>query len=252
MITLTGGDIKKDGVIVQLPRENGSDAAKMLVGFDDTETLRAVKVSADGGLKIDANLSVGSLTVGDVVMTARDQAGVVSYVNRVTNPDTLTSAMYVQDQRFSFTSGRLSVLASGFDGSTVRNLATDNTGKLNVNVISAPATSVSSPKASFVTVPYATTDSMADARPAMSVSDYANKTVVVKNVGANSATVTVMGSVDGGTNYDIYLANNTAITSGSTIVLDENKAMTHILVQARSTVAGSSTNIETRAFAMGA
>ena len=250
-ITITDKSIiNKDGKHIIFPMDAGGRPAPFLSGYDDTETLRVASLTSDGKLKVDATVTVGTVTIGDVTLKAKDSLGADGYVHRVVNPDTLTSGLYVQDQRMNFTSDELNSLSHGFDGSANVPLSVDNTGKLQVIVDTMPVVNVLSNDNIFATAAYITTDGYVEARD-ISVRGYVSKTIVIKNVGVNDVQVNVLGSVDE-TDYDLFISNGTTIVAGSTLVLQENKALTNIKIQAKSVSAGNSSTIHTRAYVMGA
>lgn len=107
----------------------------------------------------------------------------------------------------------------------------------------------------YVTESFATSViAYANARPVngdLDVRRYKTKKIVAKNTGANAARINVLGSVDGGTNYDVVLVNNVALAVGNISVTDLTDALTHIRIEARAQNAGNATTVESRAYAMG-
>lgn len=106
----------------------------------------------------------------------------------------------------------------------------------------------------FASETYTTTNINLTARPIngnLAIRNIAAKSIVVKNTGANSATINIKASVDGGVNFDIFLTTNSALAAGSTLVSNNTNAHTHIQILARSTAAGQATTIVTRAYARG-
>lgn len=102
----------------------------------------------------------------------------------------------------------------------------------------------------YATAAYVTTDVLATARD-FDVSHLKTKELVVANTGANSARVTVLGSVDSGANYDIVLASNVLLAAANIMEVSEARAFTHIRIQARASNAGNQTTITTRGYALG-
>lgn len=137
MIQIDGAQLKKDGALVTFPIDNGGRPAAMLVGFDENETLRPVRVNAAGKLLVDSSVTVDGVTVGEVGITAEDSAGVVGVVNRVQNAGLpITSSLLTVDPRMTFNGTELKTLAHGQNAGVDYPLSTDATGKLNVNVSS--------------------------------------------------------------------------------------------------------------------
>lgn len=246
MIEINNGEIKKDGSLISLPKDCGSYSATPIVGFDDTEVLRLAKVTNDGKLMVDASLSASGISIGAVSVQAPDISNNVNTIHRTTNDDG-TSALYVQDKRLAFSSGKLNVLASGSNGI----ISTDSSGVVNTNVISLPTPIQIVPvKSSFSPTNYTTNNSL---NPILTfdISSYKSKTFVVKNNGTNAADITIVLSIDNGVSYDIFLSNLTTVGAGQTFALDSSMAATHIRILAKSSVIDNHTNLTAKVFALG-
>ena len=106
----------------------------------------------------------------------------------------------------------------------------------------------------FATETYTTTNVDATARPVngnLDTQHMASKSIVVSNTGANSARINVKASVDSTPNFGVFLSTNTLLASGNTLVVTNTDAHTYVQILARSSVAGQSTTIVTKAYAKG-
>lgn len=193
-----------------------------------------IRVDAAGNLIIGTqlNLETDNLDIGDIVIKGTtDVAQSASAEERLglaivgASPSIGLAGQYsllTQDPRQNFLDNALETLSQD------KLFATDN-----FTTVDGPA---------FV-----------QARPVegdLLVRQYKSKMIVLLNTGANSAQYSIMGSVDG-VNFDITIANNALIASSQTVAVDEERVMTHIKITAHSTGAGLSTNLRTRAYAMG-
>lgn len=193
-------------------------------------------------------------------------------------------SLFTEDPRLTFTASALHVnavsLADGGNSITVdaldldiRNLlftqdsvearqTTHDNLNLNANVQVAdvdasnanPLPNLSADK-TFITEAYVTVDAYANARSIngnLAVARYKTKEIIVKNTGGvNAARVTITGSVDNGVNFDVTISNNTLVAVGNTLEVSENRAFTHIKIEARSNTAGNATTVESRAYVLG-
>lgn len=107
----------------------------------------------------------------------------------------------------------------------------------------------------YVTETYTTTNSNSQTRPINGdfiTRAYKTKELVIENTGgANSARVTVSGSVDGGATFPMVISNNTLLAAGNVIEVAETRGFTHIRVFARASSAGNQTTIRTSGYAQG-
>ncbi len=97
-----------------------------------------------------------------------------------------------------------------------------------------------------------TTNDYADLGSAWSKGGYRTSTVIPKNTGANGAHVKVLGSVDGGTNFDVEIQAETTIAAGDQLVVKFSDYYTDVKVQIKAAVADSQTTVEGRAAAVAA
>lgn len=150
-----------------------------------------------------------------------------------------------------------SVQVFGNDGTTNRAIKTTTAGEVLTDPIDRVTREVGRVLSShklFATEVYNTINTYASARPVdgdLDVQHYHTKQWVIKNTGANAARITVIASVDAGTNFDVTITNNLKLDPGNVIVTSEERAFTTIRIQARSDAAGQPTTIETRGYALG-
>ena len=199
---------------------------------------------------MNAAVTVGDITIGDVGIIADDAVGASGSINRIQNAD-LTSSLLALDPRMKFNVNELKTLAYGNNAGSDVAISVDGTGKLNVNIASAGTVTVTSNDALFSGGPTATTDILSDIL-LMDVRHFLNKTAVVKNTGANAAGITITASVDGGVTHAIPLASNLEVPAGTTYVYTHNSAITNLKIQMKSYVAGNHTTVGVTAYAMGA
>lgn len=69
-------------------------------------------------------------------------------------------------------------------------------------------------------------------------------TIVIRNTGANAATIQVVGSVDEGKTFDVGLLAAEALNAGATKVLTFTTYVSKVQVQAKANVADSQTDVE--------
>jgi hypothetical protein len=167
-----------------------------------------------------------------------------------------------QTDQLTFAAGRLVV-----DASQVAVPVTDNGGSLTVDgaVTVSGAVDVSdrldrevgrvtSSDVVFTSESYLTTGTDASARPIngdFNVRRYKTKTISIRNTGANSARITILGSIDDGVGFDVVISSNTLLSSGNVMIVSEERAMTHIQVLARANAGGNQTTIVTKGYALG-
>ena len=192
-----------------------------------------INVDAAGNLIIGTQLSLetDNLDIGDIIIkgttdvaqstTAEERIGLAA-VGGIPSVGLVGQfSILTQDPRLNFTSGGLNV--NGADQL-------------------------------YVSEAFVTADAIANARPTngdLVIRTYKSKTIVLTNTGANDARVTIMGSVDAGTNYDVTIINDVLLQAGNTLISDETRAMTTLRIQARSAGAGLPTTINSRAYAQG-
>ena len=252
MIEVNDNEIQVNGSKITFPVDNAGRPSAMLVGLDDNETIRPVRVDNAGQLRVDTSVTVNGLELGSVGLTGLDAVGALGPINRIQNPGSpVLSSLMVQDVRLNFLGTELQTLAYGRNGSTDYPIATDASGKLNVNVVSAAATTAVPTDAMYSSAPAPTTD-VKTSRLTMNCQHMINKTVVIANTGAAAANVWITASVDGGLSYPIPLATQYEVVAGSTYVYTHNTAVTNIQIQVQNFTAATPTTVGVTAYAMGA
>jgi hypothetical protein len=252
MIQIDGTELKKDGALVTFPIDNSGRPTAMLVGFDENEVLRPVRINSEGKLLVDSNVTVDGISIGSVGITAEDSTGTVGVVNRVQNAGLpITSSLMTVDPRMTFNLTELKTLAYGQNAGVDYPLSTDATGKLNVNISSAATTQTQASDALVAVTPAATTDALTDVVN-INCRRMIHKTLVIKNTGAASASITITGSVDLGATFPIPLTTNYEVAAGLTYVYTHDSAVTNIKVAMQSYVAGTPTTVGITAYVMGA
>lgn len=69
-------------------------------------------------------------------------------------------------------------------------------------------------------------------------------TIVIRNTGANAATIRVVGSVDQGKTFDVTLLAAESLAAGQTKVLSFTTYVSQVQVQAQAAVADAQTTVE--------
>ncbi len=208
--------------------ESRDKALSVMYGRTIGGPLVPIKVDTDGRIVLGSSISVeadlGEITIkgtSNVAQTAEERLG-LSVVSGIPSAGLVGQfALLTEDPRQNFTNGGLNV--NGSDQL-------------------------------YVTEAFATADAIANARPSdgnLDTRHYKSKTVAITNTGANDARITIMGSVDGGSNFDITILSDGLLTAGNTVIADEARAMTDISIEARSDMAGMSTTVNSRAYAQG-
>lgn len=97
---------------ILFPSDSAGRPSAFLSGLDSNDDPVLGRFTTDGRLKVDASVTIDSVDIGDV-NTLLKVGGVNQYLGGVLNPDLLTYAAYVQDQRMSFNGGSLNVAITG-------------------------------------------------------------------------------------------------------------------------------------------
>lgn len=96
-----------------------------------------------------------------------------------------------------------------------------------------------------------TTDAFADVGSAWNKTLYKTTTITVKNThGSNSITYKILGSIDGGDNFDIEIVAATAVAAGIVSTTKFSDYYNVVKIQAKATVAASQGTVTARAAAI--
>ncbi len=232
--------IKKDNAIVTFPIDGSGAQAAMVSGFDENENIRLVKVTSDGKLMVDANVSVGSINIGDVNIRALDNSLAPQNLSAYQNPDLSWSL------KVKITDDIINGLIFGWDGSSNKKISVDDTGKLNVNVLSSiDQTIVSKESIGSTPAPFNTGDIYADLI-IINCRRYKDKTILVNNTSTNSAIISVLASIDNGMTYDIKLETDKELPGDSQYVINDSNIYTHIKIIAKSKISGQSATLNAK------
>lgn len=195
--------------------------------------------------------SGGRITIGSGITLATDNIDIGDIVLKGTADVAQTPASEERLGLAIIAAGPSVGLAGQFALLTQEPRYTFTTGALNVNVASTQVTGV---ERFFVSEAYVTIDANANARPVegdLDVGTFRSKSIVITNTGGNDARVTIMGSIDGGANYDVTISASTLVAAGNTLAIDESRAMSHVQIEARSDLAGNPTTVNTRGYTIG-
>lgn len=262
-INSTGGALDVNiagGVTLDVNLDNANDDV-LIYGFDGAAN-QAITTDVNGHLQIDI-LSSALPTGAATEATLSSIDGKITIVNttdvRQSTHDNLNLNANLQVGDADVANGNPVPISDAGGSVTVDGTVTANagTGTFTTDPTDRAAREVgrvSGNHTIHTEESYITTDTDANARVTngdFNLQHHKTKTAVVRNTGANTARVNVLGSVDGGTNFDIVIANNTAVSAGDVLIVDEERAMTHMRIEARSAVAGNSTTIVTRGYSLG-
>lgn len=219
-MAITIGD---DGVIfdglnpIVFPEDGNYRPSAFLSGFDVNDNIVLGRFTTDGRLRVDAEITIGDLTIGDVGLLLTVGAG-AQLLSGILNPDSSTYAGYVQDQRMSFTGGNLNVNASVTIPSGIATSALQITGNAILSMIASDLTDGSA----VVTV----------SSPGQDISTYgeelavaSNSTVTVVSYTVPSAKTFYLKRIDGtGENIGVYVtsANSSVIGKRRTCYTEYN------------------------------
>ena len=104
----TDGIVSVNGTQSIFPRDGINHSIALVGGFDGDNIVLG-QFTDDGKLKVDAVIDASGITIGDVNMSARAAGGTYFPLGEVLNPDATSYALWVQDQRMTFTDGSLNV-----------------------------------------------------------------------------------------------------------------------------------------------
>lgn len=241
MIQINDNKIQKDGKDIVFPIDAGGRNVSLITGLGDDEQIKFIGVTPDGKLKVDASVSVGNISIGDVNIKAMDPSNTARNLGAIQNSD-LTWSLKVRDVGLSFDNNNLLVAPLGFDGTTYRKIKTDTSGVVYTNISNSPNVynNIKTYKIDQVSV------NTADSYNTVITIDtryFKTKTLFIKNTGNdNPASIKILGSVDG-INFDLILANDVKIDPQNSYIFKDDSALTHILVEAKNYSFNLSTTI---------
>ena len=240
MIEIINNIIKKDNKDVIFPNDSGGRNVSIIAGFGNDETIKFVEVTNDGKLKVDANVSIDNITIGDVNIRGWDSNNNIRNIGVIQNSD-LTWSLKVRDVGLSFDSNNLLVAPFGFDGSNYKRISVDTNGNVNSNIVNSPNVYNNIKNNIINEVSFNTNDSY-NTILTIDTRFFKTKTFIIKNTGSNSAIVRILGSVDSGI-YDIVLANDVKIDSLNSYILKDDTALTGIIIEGKNFETGLSTTL---------
>lgn len=240
MITIDELNIKKDGKIITFPYDGGMRHAPMICGFDDTETIRLVGVTPDGKLKVDANVSVGSINIGDVNIRALDSSLAPHNLGAVQDS---TDGLWALKVKVS--DEYLKTLLYGRNANNNIALSSDINGNLNVNVVNN-ANIIATYKEVIGAPVYSNTSDINQPIATINTRLYKSKTILVNNTSNNGAYISILASVDNGITYDIKLEVDKLLPGNSQFLYNDSNIYTHIQIVARSQTSGQSASLITK------
>jgi len=117
MVIIENGEIKKDNGLVQMPIDVSGRPASFISGFDNSENIQLAKVTSDGKLMVDANISVAPeveikndsgnpVPISALSLPLPDGAATATKQDTSNN---LLTGIKTQTDKFSFTGDRLKV-----------------------------------------------------------------------------------------------------------------------------------------------
>ncbi|MEM5778788.1 MAG: hypothetical protein QXK49_04140, partial [Candidatus Aenigmatarchaeota archaeon] len=196
---------------------------------------RLVKVTPDGKLEVNANVSIDNVNIGDVNIRA---------FNNNNSPVNL-GAFQNQDSSWSLksylTNDYIKTLIFGNNNNNNIPLSADQNGNLNVNIANSTDLIVSPKTIKHVTAPINTTN-VFNVLLDFNCEIYRNKTILVKNVGANDALINVEASLDG-IEYDIKLEYEKVLPANSQFLLNDSNVYMKIRISCRSRVLNNHTTV---------
>jgi hypothetical protein len=241
MIQINDNKIQKDGKDITFPIDAGGRSVSLITGLGDDEQIRFIGVTSDGKLKVDASVSVGNITIGDVNIRAMDSSNTVRNLGAIQNSD-LTWSLKVRDVGLSFDSNNLLVAPMGFDGSTYRKIKTDTSGIIYTNISNSPDVYNNIKTYKIDQVSFNTADSY-NTVITIDTRYFKTKTLFIKNTGNNnSANIRILGSVDG-SYFDLILANDVKIDPQNSYIFKDDSALMSIKIEAKNYSSGLSTTI---------
>jgi hypothetical protein len=121
------------------PSDSAGRASAFLSGLDVSDNVVFASFTADRRLRVDASVTIDNVDIGDV-NTRLKVGGVEHYWDGVLNPDSISYAGFVQDQRMTFTAqDELHTLSRVADSTgTIINPGTDESLQEIVALLTAP------------------------------------------------------------------------------------------------------------------
>jgi hypothetical protein len=246
MIQINDNKIQKDGKDITFPIDAGGRNVSLITGIGDDEQIRFIGVTSDGKLKVDASVSVGNITIGDVNIRAMDPSNTARNLGAIQNQD-LTWSLKVRDVGLSFDNNNLLVAPMGFDGSTYRKIKTDSSGAIYANIANSPDVYNNIKTYKIDQILFNTSDSY-NTIVTIDTRYFKTKTLFIKNTGYNnSANIRILGSVDGAY-FDFILANDVKIDPQNSYIFKDDSALMSIKIEAKNYSSGLSTTIITKGY----
>lgn len=246
MIIIENGEIKKDNGLVQMPIDVSGRPASFISGFDNSENIQLAKVTSDGKLMVDANVSVGNITIGDVNIRGWDIGGTVRNIG-VTQFSDNSWGINVKNKDLNFLDGKLLEIAHGKSGSSYVPLSVNSSGVLNVNVNNSSLnTNINVTDNILTPITANVPDIWTEIGTIITRGFKTKMLMIINNNPTVPVNINIFGSLDN-INYDAVVDSNITLGGGEKYLKDEPRIFTGIKIFAKANT-GLSSNITVKAY----
>lgn len=246
MVIIENGEIKKDNGLVQMPIDVSGRPASFISGFDNSENIQLAKVTSDGKLMVDANVSVGDITIGDVNIRGWDIGGTLRNIG-VTQFSDSSWGINVKNKDLNFLDGKLLNIAHGKSGSSYIPLSVNPSGVLDVNIKNSSINTNVLVTDNIITPITSNVTDIWTEIATISTRGYKTKMFMIKNnSSSNKVYIYINASLDNVT-YDAKMDTGITLNPGEIYMKEEVRIFTGIKIFA-STDTGMTSNITIKGY----